>query len=438
MGNDRYDVIVVGAGPAGSTAAMIMAKSNLSVALLERGKYPGSKNMSGGTIASMPLQDILPEYWNMDGIPLERRIISDELWLLNDDSAVKMGFTGKKFGYAPYNKFSILRYKFDRWFAEQAVAAGAKLFNGCLAVDLVYHKTGLLSKKVDGVFLEDGDAIHADVVILAEGASAALTQKAGLRQRLTPEYMTLYVKEVLEMPSEKIEDRFGLEKGEGAVIGMVGYPTSPAIGKGGIWTNKDSLSIVVGGYLNQIVNKGLNPLQLMERFKRHPLIKKLIEGSKPVKYMGHTIPKGGFKKIPTLIDDGIIVVGDAAEMISGRRGMDLALITGKFAAEAAAQACALDDYSRVTLSSYEKKVRGSFFFENMRKGKNVEDYFNKYQDSDFLITKALNDLAFKYFSQDLESNKNKTKKMIEELKNMQPLHKTGKDIIFGLQNWGVW
>lgn len=437
MGNDRYNAVVVGAGPGGSTAALVMAKNNLSVALLERGKYPGSKNMTGGTIASMPFQDVLPEYWKFERIPLERKIVSDELWLLDNDSAVRMGFTGKKFGKVPYNKYTVLRHRFDKWYADQAVKAGAKLFNNCLAVDLVYHKTGLMSKKVDGVVLEGGDVIHADVVILAEGAQGSLVQKAGLRKRLKPNEMTLYVKEVLELSAEKIEDRFSLEKEEGATIGMVGYPTSPAIGKGGIWTNRDSLSIIVGGYLNQIVGKGLNPLQLMERYKSHPMVRKLIEGAKPVKYMGHTIPKGGFRKIPTLVDDGIIVVGDAAEMISGRRGMDLAMITGKFAAEVVAQACALDRFDRDVLASYETRIKGSFFYQSMKNHKNAEAYFNQYQDSDFLITKALNNLAYKFFEQNLDSNKNDLVKMAEELVNMQPLGKSVKDVLFGLQNWGV-
>jgi electron transfer flavoprotein-quinone oxidoreductase len=437
MGNDRYNAVVVGAGPAGATAALLMARNNLSVALLERGKYPGCKNMTGGAIASMPFQQILPEYWNLEDIPLERRVVSDELWLLNNDSAVRMGFTGKTFGKIPYNKHTILRHRFDNWYARQAVKAGAKLFNNCLAVDLVYHKTGLLSKKVDGVMLEGGDVIHADVVILAEGAQGSLTQKAGLRKRLKPNEMTLYVKEVLELPAGKIEDRFNLERGEGASIGMIGYPTSPAIGKGGIWTNKESLSIIVGGYLNQISGKGLNPLQLLERYKRHPLVKRLIEGARPAKYLGHIIPKGGFNKIPTLVDDGLIVAGDAAEMISGRRGMDLAMMTGKFAAEAAAQACALDRYSRDILASYEGRVKSSFFYQNMKSHKDAEAYFNKYQDSDFLIAKAVNDLAYKFFEQNLESDKNNIVKMAEELIDMQPLGKSAKDILFGLQNWGV-
>ena len=208
-----------------------------------KGEIPGEQKHDRGTVAGIPLQQNLPEYWGIEGIPLERRIVSDELWLLDNDSAVRMGFTGKKFGMAPYNKHTVLRHKFDRWYADQAVKAGAKLFCGCLAVDLAYHNTGPLSKKVDGVVLEGGDVIHADVVILAEGAQAVLTQKAGLRKRLKPNEMTLYVKEVLELPAEKIEDRFNLEKGEGASIGMVGYPSSPAIGKGGIWTNRASLSI---------------------------------------------------------------------------------------------------------------------------------------------------------------------------------------------------
>ncbi len=437
MGNDRYNAVVVGAGPAGSTAALLMARNNLSVALIERGKYPGCKNMTGGAIVSMPFQEILPEYWKMEGIPLERRLVSDELWLLDSDSAVRVGFTGKKFGMAPYNKHSILRYKFDRWYAGQAVKAGAKLFNNCLAVDLVYHKTGLMSRKVDGVMLEGGDVIHADVVILAEGAQGSLTQKAGLRKRLQTNEMTLYVKEILELPAEKIEDRFNMEKGEGAIIGMIGYPASPAIGKGGIWTNRESLSIVVGAYLNQITGKGLNPLQLLERFKGHPLVKRLLEGAKPVKYLGHIIPRGGFKKIPTLVNDGVIVVGDAAEMVSGRRGMDLAMITGKFAAEATSQACALDRYDRDVLSSYEARVKGSFFYQDMKSSKDAEAYFNKYQDSDFLVTKAVNDLAYKFFEQNLESDKSKTIKMAEELINMQPLGKSAKDILYGIQNWGV-
>ena len=47
---ESYDLIVVGAGPAGSAAALVAARAGLSVLLLERGPFPGAKNMYGGVV----------------------------------------------------------------------------------------------------------------------------------------------------------------------------------------------------------------------------------------------------------------------------------------------------------------------------------------------------------------------------------------------------
>jgi electron transfer flavoprotein-quinone oxidoreductase len=300
------------------------------------------------------------------------------------------------------------------------------------------NRLGLLKKKkVAGVVIDGGEKLYSDLVILAEGSSAFLTEKAGLRGKLEANSFTLYVKEVISLPRGVIEDRFNLEKEEGSIIGIIGYPASGAIGKGGIWVNRDTISIVVGGYLNQLVDKGLSPYHLLTRFKQHPLIQRLLEGGKVEEYQAHTIPKGGYKNIPKLNDYGLLVAGDAAMMISGRRGTDLAMITGKYAGETASQAWAKGDFSPEILSAYKTRINNSFFMENIKKGKDAKKYFEKYSDADFLITKTLNNIAREYFKVELTSENEKREKILKDIKIIQPFFKTINDFYHGFNNWGV-
>lgn len=209
---------------------------------------------------------IVPNFW--EEAPVERAIVTDTLWFMDQTSAVQVGFTGLNYAKPPYNKFSVIRSRFDHWLAKKAEEAGAHLMTSCLVKDLIFEKEGLTGKKVAGVVLDDGSKLYSDAVILAEGAMADLAAKAGLRREISADSLKIYVKEILALPREIIEARFNLEKDEGVIIGMVGFPTSGAVGKGGIWTNRDSISLVVGGYLNQIVNKGLNLYQLLNRLEK--------------------------------------------------------------------------------------------------------------------------------------------------------------------------
>lgn len=435
LGNDRYDCIVVGAGPAGIGAALTMARQNLSVLLIERGDFPGSKNMFGGSIHSGPVEELIPAFW--EKAPLERVLVSDELWFLGFESAVKMGFTGLRFGKAPYNKFSALRPKFDLYMSKEAEKAGARLLTKTLVRDIVYKKTGLLNKKVDGVLLDDGTVIYADAVILAEGAQGALTEKIGLRGPLKTNLFTHYCIEILALSPDKINSRFNLEKNEGTNIGMIGFPAGGASGKGGIWTNKDSITIVVGAYLNQINDTAQNPFQLLERFKNNALVNRLIQGSEPIEFASKTIPKGGYKYMPKLYIDGLLVSGDAAMMISGRRGLDLALLTGKYAGETVVQAHAKGDYSATILKSYQTKLMNSFFMTNLKAGQDISEYFLENSDADFVVNKALNKAAYEFFKADMTTSEEKHKEIRKELKTIQPLNKSLKDIIQAYLHWGV-
>src|SRR5712692_2462168 len=109
----HFDAIVVGAGPAGSSAALAMARAGLSVALVERGEYAGAKNVSGAALyAPALLADLLPNYW--EEAPVERFLTRRVISLLGQESALSIDFRTNHFAQPPYNGFTILRPKFDR------------------------------------------------------------------------------------------------------------------------------------------------------------------------------------------------------------------------------------------------------------------------------------------------------------------------------------
>lgn len=430
-----YDCIVVGAGPAGSAAAYTLARNGVSVVLLERGNYPGSKNLFGGSIYRRPTEEVFPAFWK--SAPLERVVTTEQLWLMDVDSAIQVGFQGLRFAKPPYNSFTVSRAKFDRWLAQQAVEAGAKLLTNTLVTDLIFEEKFFGRGKAKGVILENSDRISADVVIISEGVSGILTKKAGLRSQMPPHTMTLYVREVLALDSDIIEERFHLEKGQGATIGMFGWPLCGAVGKAGIWTLENALSFVVGGYLDQLIKKNLSPYVLLERAKEHPLIKNMLKGGKRIEYQAHLIPKGGYTFLPNLYDDGLLIAGDAALMVSGRRGTDLAMLTGKYAAETVALAKAREDFSAGMLSGYQRRLNASFFMKDIKSSKNVVNYYKKHPDADLLLAKTLNDAFYQMFTMGMDTSAEKMNRLRTEIFSRQAPLKTVDDVIEGLEYWGV-
>lgn len=432
---DTYDAIVVGAGPSGSVAAYIMARGGLKVLLLERGTYPGSKNMFGGTIYAVPTTEIFPEFW--EEAPWERAVTTEYLYFLDDNSAFQIGFTNQTYGKPPYNKLVVHRGKFDSWLAQKAVSEGAVLQTHSLVTRLLYSEHRFSKGRVQGVELDNGQKYYADIVILAEGINAFLTKQAGLRSDIPAETVKLYVKQVFRLPRDIMEERFHLDGDEGAVYGFVGYPTAGIIGKAGIWLGKETLGLIVGGFLNQLAQKRMSPYELLERTKRHPMISRLLRGAEPIEYAAHMIPKGGFKMIPQLYDHHLLVAGDAATMVSGRRGTDLAMLSGKMAAEIALQAHAKGDFSQKILAGYGWKINESFFMNDIRAKKNYDKYVKKYQDSDYLISRAMNEFGSAYFRVDMSAEQDKMKRIQQELKQMQLPLKSVKDVWQALRNWEV-
>ncbi len=125
--NLNYDVIVVGAGPAGLAAATVCARAGLETIVIERGRKPGTKNVMGGVLYTRPTAQVFGEFWK--DAPLERCVIEQNAWILTEDSAIKLGYRSPQFAEDVPNSYTVLRVKVDEYFAQKATEAGALIIN---------------------------------------------------------------------------------------------------------------------------------------------------------------------------------------------------------------------------------------------------------------------------------------------------------------------
>jgi electron transfer flavoprotein-quinone oxidoreductase len=360
---DKFETIVVGGGLAGLATAYCLAKDGMEVLVVERGDYSGAKNVTGGRLYINPIRDMLPEIWNE--APLERFIAQEDITLMGDNSSVSVRLSSNRFRHEPYHSYSILRAKFDKWFADKAAEAGALLVTK-QKVDSVIKE----NNKVIGI-ISGEDKILSDVVVAADGAISLTTENAGLRKRHTPKEMAVGIKEVLELPSSIIEDRFNLQEGEGSAHMFVGSLTKGMFGGGFLYTNRESLSLgMVLGIADIMARQpAVEVPDLLEEFKARPEIARLIKGSETVEYSAHTIGEGGFNTIPRLFDDGILVTGDAAGFTLNTgltvRGMEFAIASGVIAARAIKKAKEKNDFSKESLAYYEELLKNSFIIKDL-------------------------------------------------------------------------
>mgnify|MGYP001282095186 CR=1 FL=1 len=284
---EKFDVIVVGAGLAGLAAAYTLAQDGLEVLVLEKGDYPGAKNVTGGRLYLNPVRDLFPGLW--DKAPLERHIVHEEVALMAKERSLTMSYAGDELRAQPFASYSILRAKFDRWFAQQAEKKGAMLINKSRVDELIME-----NGKVIGV-RAGGDELGADVVIAADGVLSFTAEKAGLRKAHDPKHFAVGFKEVIEMDPGVIEDRFGLEGDEGAARLFMGEVTKGKFGGGFLYTNKTSLSLGIVVGIRDLVDAppAIQAPQLLDDFKLRPEIARLIRGGETIEYSAHVIPEGG-------------------------------------------------------------------------------------------------------------------------------------------------
>lgn len=367
MVEDKIDVIVVGAGPAGSACAYTLAKQGKSVLLLERGNSAGAKNVSGGRLYTYALELLEPGMYKR--APLHRKIVREQIMLLNERGATTVDYFNPAFGEEVPQSYSVVRAQLDEWFAGEVEGLGAMVASGIL-VDGLIEENG----KIVGIRTGD-EEMRADVVVAADGVNSLLGQKAGLFPEVSSHAVGIGLKETIELPDNLINARFGVSGEEGAARVAIGC-TEGISGGAFLYTNKGSISIGIVFNPEQAAKQERHIQDIFQDFKMHPAIQPLLEGGTTVEYGAHMVPEIGYNGIPKRLHrEGFLVVGDAAQFGINTgliiRGMDLAIVSGL----AAARAILKSSNAAETGPLYMKQLEELLLIANQRAYQNFHNIF---------------------------------------------------------------
>ncbi len=362
---DDFDAIVVGAGMAGSAAAIRLAQGGSNVLLLERGAEPGTKNLSGGVLWGHDLDRILPHWW--EEMPVERHLVRKRFGFLTRESAVSFDLEDAGWRRAPYVAHTVLRSRTDAWLAKKAEAAGATVVSS-VPVDRLHWE----GAKVRGV-VQGGETMTAPVTIVADGANSRLSLGTPIRPnpRLEGEATELGMKEVYRLDASVIEDRFSVGPEEGhAEEWVTGIFPPGVMGGGFLYTNRDTLSVGLILNLQSLFGRGVYSHDLMEQFKLHPTIAGRLKGAELVEYGAKLISSGWASRPAAFHGDGWMIAGDAAGFVFSNgltiQGMNYAVRTGIAAAETALAAKKTGAYDAAALAEYDRRLAAANVLADFR------------------------------------------------------------------------
>ena len=388
----EVDVLIVGGGPAGMSAALRLAQLQkekggepLAIAVLEKAREAGAHTLSGALLDPSTLADLVPGYKDK-GAPLGAPVQHDDVYLLTRTAKVRLPITPPFF--RNHGNYVISLSRFVKWLAGLVEAEGIDIFTGFAATEVLFDDSGG-ETRVAGVrtgdrgvdrhgqrksTFEPGVDIRAKVTIFCDGVRGNLTKslvrQLGLDEGRSPQLYAIGIKELWELPAGRIQ--------AGRVMHTMGYPLkNEEFGGGFIYSLPDnllSLGIVTGlDYRDPM----FDPHVAFQHLKRHPLVASLLEGATLVRYGAKALPEGGWYTIPKLYAAGALIAGDAAGFMNSERlkGIHLAMRSGMLAAETCFDAVRRGDTSERVLKAYDDMVQASAIRKELYRVRNVHQAF---------------------------------------------------------------